>query len=208
MEVCVIRVLKANEVRPMSSYEAHMQEFGFRRGYWDGVLAACNLLANGSTEHNVRLWLFRELKEWKHRAHGHGNGFEFPPECPIGRSEYEATAGPNARVPLAGNGRSFVYAIGDGHGNVKLGVADDVGKRIRQLQTGNPSRLYLVAFLTLYRRCDADRIEREAHRANATERKAGEWFSLSDSCAVQALLEASIACGLEQQPVEVEDRIY
>lgn len=204
----MIRIVKASEVRVLGSDELHTGEINFRRGYWDGVLAACNLIANGSTEHNVRLWLFRELKEWKHRASGDGNGFEYPPECPLGRSEYEATTGLKADIPSGGNGRSFVYAIGDGHGNVKLGVADDVRKRIRQLQTGNPSRLYLVAFLTLYRRCDADRIEREAHRANATERKAGEWFSLSDSCAVQALLEASIACGLEQQPVEVEDRIY
>ena len=113
-----------------------------------------------------------------------------------------------ACIPAAKPGCSFVYAVGDGHGNVKIGVAEDVQKRIRQLQTGNPNRLYLVSFLRLASRYDADRVEREAHAAYLQDRVSGEWFALSDACATQALLEAAFACGFNEQPTEVEDRVY
>ena len=199
---------RASEIPQLSKSEMHLAERGYRRGYWDGVLAACNLICNGSTQHNVRLWLFRELKDWADASTQEGCGVEFPPDCPLGRSEREASVGSYAHVPTGGSGCSFVYAIGNGHGNVKIGAADDVRKRIKQLQTGNANRLYLIAFLRIACRFDADRIERTAHMENAVDRTHGEWFSMSDSCSVQALLEASIACGFDAEPVQVEDRVY
>jgi hypothetical protein len=199
---------RASEIPELSESENRLAEGNYRRGYWDGVLAACNLICNGSTQHNVRLWLFRELKEWKCLPRGGECRLELPPDCPLGRSEFEATVGREACIPTGKPGFSFVYAIGDGHGNVKIGTADDVRKRIQQLQTGNANRLYLIAFLRLGSRYDADRVERAAHADNAIDRTIGEWFSISDSCSVQALLEAALACGFDMFPVEVEDRVY
>lgn len=199
---------KACDIAEMPRDEWLAIERGYRRGYWRGVLEACNLICNGSTQHNVRLWLFRELKEWADDASSDQCQFQVPPDCPLGRSAQEATVGKTAFVPTAKPGGSFVYAVGDGHGNVKIGVAEDVHKRIRQLQTGNPNRLYLISFVCLASRQQADRVEREAHSFYSHDRVSGEWFSLSDACATQALLEAACACGLDQYPTEVEDRVY
>jgi hypothetical protein len=201
-------LIKASDIPLPTQPEMQLAERNYRRGYWDGVLAACNLIDNGSTQHNVRLWLFRELKEWVAKSRSEDASFEYPPECPLGRSEQEATIAPTACMPRAESGCSFVYAIGDGHGRVKIGTADDVRKRIKQLQTGNPNRLYLIAYLRLRRRFDADQIERAAHDENDRDRICGEWFLMSDACAVQALLDASESCGLSVQPIEVEDRVY
>lgn len=201
-------VTKASDIPEMSDAEWLADERGYRRGYWRGVLEACNLIATGSTQHDVRLWLFRELKGWVERSRATGCEFELPPCCPRGRSQEEATIGAIGCIPTATHGNSFVYAIADGHGNVKIGVAEDIHKRIRQLQTGNPNRLYLIAFLRLCSRHQADRIERYAHSDNAEDRVNGEWFSMSDACATQALLDASLACGLDVYPTEVEDRVY
>jgi hypothetical protein len=183
-------------------------ERGYRRGYWDGVLAACNLILSGSTQHNVRLWLFRELKQWVSDSFDEDCQLEHPPECPLGRSEQEASVGRGACVPTSAAGSSYCYAIGDGHGHVKIGAADDIRKRMQQLQTGNAARLYLIAFVRLDSRYDADRVERAAHQENSTDRLHGEWFSMSDCCSVQALLEACLLCGHDITPVEVEDRVY
>ena len=199
---------RVSDIQPYSREEWIANERGYRRGYWDGVLAACNLISNGETQHNVRLWLFRELKQWAGDAYRDDCSFVYPPECPLGRSQQEATVGRAACIPEASDRCSFVYAIGDGHGYVKIGTADDVRKRMRQLQTGNPNRLYLIAFLRLKTRHDADRVEREAHSSNERDRTCGEWFSMSDACSVQALLEAAIACGLAVEPTEVEERVY
>lgn len=197
-----------SELPKMTREERVASERGYRRGYWDGVLAACNLICNGSTQHTVRLWLFRELKQWVSDSLTDECLLEYPPHCPERRSEEEATIGQGACIPASSHGCSYVYAIGDGHGNVKIGAADDVRKRIKQLQTGNPSRLYLVAFARLGSRRDADLVERTAHQYNAEDRVNGEWFSMSDCCAVQVLLDACVACGHDVHPVEVESRVY
>jgi hypothetical protein len=203
-----IILTKASDIPELSRTEWLANERGYRRGYWDGVLAACNLICNGSTEHTVRLWLFRELKEWVAESRREECALEYPPYCPPRRSEQEAQVGIGACVPVASLGFSYCYAIGDGHGNVKIGTADDVRKRIKQLQTGNPSRLYLVAFVRLPSRNAAESVERYAHQDNASDRVGGEWFSMSDSCSVQVLLESCVACGYDVSPVEVESRVY
>jgi hypothetical protein len=199
---------KASEVAVYGKKEWIANERGYRRGYWDGVLAACNLISNGSTQHTVRLWLFRELKEWVSDSRDDECSLDYPPECPPKRSEHEADVGPFACVPSASPGCSYCYAIGDGHGYVKIGAADDVRKRIKQLQTGNPNKLYLIAFVRLQSRHAADCVERAAHLGSAADRVHGEWFSMSDSCSVQALLEACLECGHDVSPVEVESRVY
>lgn len=72
---------------------------------------------------------------------------------------------------------SGVYFIQAGlHlGPIKIGLARNVSQRIRELQTGNPARLYLLG-LTYARGYEASRLERELHRRFAPLRLSGEWF--------------------------------
>lgn len=80
-----------------------------------------------------------------------------------------------------------VYAIqaGDG-GPVKIGVAADVEKRVRQLQTGQSARLRVLHVW------QGDRgMERELHRRLAGHHVGGEWFA-----PVPALLDGSIIHGI------------
>lgn len=195
---------------PVASQEViEASESNYRRGYWDGVLAACNEIILGATQHDVRLWLFRELKEWTHRGYeAKACKSEYPPKCPHRRSYDEANLSPPTSSPDKSGGKSFVYAIGDGHGNVKIGAANDIKHRMRTLQTGNANRLYLIAYVPLSCRYDADRLEATAHATDDIDRRCGEWFAMSDHEAWQVLLEAADECGFDIEPVEVEHRVY
>jgi len=198
-----------SEIKRASPEVINASESNYRRGYWDGVLAACNEIIMGATQHDVRLWLFRELKEWAGRGHEATTcKSEYPPKCPHRRSYEEASLSPPTNAPEKSGGTSFVYAIGDGHGNVKIGVANDIKHRMRTLQTGNASRLYLIAYVPLKCRYDADRLEATAHADDSVQPRCGEWFAMSDDEAWQVLLEAAEACGIDVEPIEVEHRVY
>lgn len=70
-----------------------------------------------------------------------------------------------------------LYLIRDGvnTGNAKVGLAQDVGKRLRQLQTGSPVRLY-VQKSWIVPRHKAFAIERMVHARFGRWRLSGEWF--------------------------------
>jgi hypothetical protein len=79
------------------------------------------------------------------------------------------------------HGKRFVYIIGDNAHNVfKIGKADSVKDRLKQLQTGNP-------FLTIRRvfmfesRNYADKAEKALHEIYSMCRFHGEWFRLSET---------------------------
>ena len=200
---------KLSDIPRASQELIEASESNYRRGYWDGVLAACNEIIMGATQHDVRLWLFRELKEWTNSgSEAKACKTEYPPKCQHRRSYEEATLSPPANLPDKSGGRSFVYAIGDGHGNVKIGAANDIKHRMRTLQTGNASRLYLIAYVPLTCRYDADRLEATAHATADLDRRCGEWFAMSDDSAWQVLLEAAEECGFDADPIEVEYRVY
>jgi hypothetical protein len=62
-----------------------------------------------------------------------------------------------------------------GAGLIKIGIAYDVDKRIRSLQTGSPVILELVGVLTTTK-FDSYAIEKEIHELAQDYRKHGEWF--------------------------------
>jgi len=64
----------------------------------------------------------------------------------------------------------YVIEAGDG-GPVKIGVAVNPKSRLRELQTGNPEKLRLLAEVDL-----ADEYERLAHVWLKEFRMEGEWF--------------------------------
>lgn len=68
----------------------------------------------------------------------------------------------------------FVYVFhAQGTPRVKLGVASDVEQRLRQLQTGSPYKLVVLAVWP-----GSQRLERKLHSHFQLYRKEGEWFEL------------------------------
>lgn len=71
--------------------------------------------------------------------------------------------------------KCYVYVITDGT-FLKIGMANDVQKRLAQLQTGNPMALHLVRCYEFSNRADASKYERKLHLKYNNYRKNGEWF--------------------------------
>lgn len=72
-----------------------------------------------------------------------------------------------------------IYAVSDSTA-LKIGFTSDIGKRIKQMQTGHPTRLELVwALYTGKDRQEAIRVEKLIHRFCKKEHIRGEWFKLS-----------------------------
>lgn len=70
----------------------------------------------------------------------------------------------------------FVYFIGDQIGSIKIGVAQDVSRRVKELQTANPNKLRVIMCLHVPRIDHAYAIETEIHKMFSHYRKNGEWF--------------------------------
>lgn len=84
-----------------------------------------------------------------------------------------------------------VYFIGlEGHTAIKIGFTanNDVSVRLRQLQTGQPQKLYLIGTI------DGDRsVEQTLHKELAALRRNGEWFD--GGAGLRHLVEHIIATG-------------
>ena len=59
----------------------------------------------------------------------------------------------------------------------KLGIAKNVEKRKRQLQTGTPNKLVIEAY---YPVTDARKKEKYLHTKYASKKRQGEWFALDE----------------------------
>lgn len=70
-----------------------------------------------------------------------------------------------------------IYAIAAGAW-IKLGVASDVQKRLRQLQTGNPEKLEVAWIVPAKNTAQAGAIETLLHDFFSSHRKSGEWFNI------------------------------
>lgn len=77
---------------------------------------------------------------------------------------------------------------GDAHGPVKIGIASDVGKRARGIQTSCPYQLKLVHTFAFPDRDIAREIERCFHEVQAQHRTVGEWFALNPIVALQLMV--------------------
>ena len=69
----------------------------------------------------------------------------------------------------------FVRA-GNKKGAIKIGVADDVDKRLSELQTGNPFELSIIAVINCDSREHAYHTEGRLHRLFKRCHIRGEWF--------------------------------
>ena len=78
---------------------------------------------------------------------------------------------------------TFVYILRSGHSNnFKIGVAKDIGARIKQLQTGSPYKLSLYQYFEAPTRKQAFKCESLLHRYFKSCKSRlmwGEWYRLS-----------------------------
>lgn len=72
-------------------------------------------------------------------------------------------------------GSCFVYFISDEE-SLKIGIANDVPKRLKQLQTGSSSKLNIIHVVPFNSRKEAMKKERELHKKYEAFRLEGEWF--------------------------------
>lgn len=77
---------------------------------------------------------------------------------------------------------NYIYFIRCG-AYCKIGVADNISRRLSQLQTGNPIKLDVI---TVYQLDDAEYVEKLLHGDYNGNRELGEWFLLSDIDIVKA----------------------
>jgi hypothetical protein len=73
----------------------------------------------------------------------------------------------------------YLYVISCGLERVKIGVAGDAEKRLRELQVGSPVELKLTLSRPYAERRDADAVAEELYRYFAGRRVRGSWYRLS-----------------------------
>ena len=76
---------------------------------------------------------------------------------------------------------AYMYIISDNNGYMKIGIAKDPKKRLKQLQTGHPSKLDLLFTEEFYcRRSHLLKIEKLVHEKikSRVHKMKGEWFEI------------------------------
>ena len=87
---------------------------------------------------------------------------------------------------------SCVYIISEGKsGPVKVGVARNPDSRVRELQSGNPKRLYVADWWQMPDRNEAFAVERAILDEMAPYRMVGEWID-ADELGMRALVLSRI----------------
>lgn len=103
---------------------------------------------------------------------------------------------------------TFVYIIatermGRTLGPCKCGITSAPEARVASLQTGNPNRIKLSAFLGPMSRASAAAVEAEMHHAYRQYRMRGEWFLVDPEIMVDCLADImTLFFGCPGDPVE------
>jgi len=82
---------------------------------------------------------------------------------------------------------AYLYVISCRLERVKIGVAGDAEKRLRELQVGSPDELKLTLTRPYAERRDADAVAEELHRHFASRRVRGSWYRLTGAGVREAL---------------------
>ena len=101
---------------------------------------------------------------------------------------------------------SYVYFLTDADtdgGFIKIGVSNDIGRRMAQLQSQVPFRLRCIEFIEATSQNEAYKIEHALHRHFKDRRLMREWFDIGQD----EILPAAAAIGeqLRLGTPEVED---
>lgn len=88
---------------------------------------------------------------------------------------------------------TFIYVISNNNHAIKIGHSYDPFKRLRQLQTGNDSKLKLLLIV------EADKhLERRLHKMFFFHKRCGEWFNVTPE-----LLDVIINYLVERYPTKI-----
>lgn len=88
----------------------------------------------------------------------------------------------------------FVYVIQSGKGKhmpVKIGMSENPEKRIKQLQTGNPNLLRIIALIKCRDRKHASLVEKTFHSLMIDKNLLNEWFSPKKGVILKSILKMS-----------------
>lgn len=99
---------------------------------------------------------------------------------------------------------SYIYIISAGRGQLKVGIAQDIQKRMAQLQTGCPEHLRLVHQVPIVA-IKAQRLEKALHRRLKRYRIRGEWFRLSAAFAIKAVESAASSFARDHTLAQADD---
>ena len=74
--------------------------------------------------------------------------------------------------------KSFIYVIGDNASPYKIGFTKDPNKRLKSLQTGNPSKLNML-YKQEINESETKFIEKQIHNVLKRKQVSGEWFDIT-----------------------------
>ena len=96
----------------------------------------------------------------------------------------------------------YVYAITNPawDGWVKIGMAVDIDRRIKQMQTGNHRQLWIMASIPCDSRIEAAELERSFHRFFKKQKIRGEWFNLDKGDLFSVMEPAGDNLALHEKP--------
>lgn len=113
-----------------------------------------------------------------------------PPERPAGKASDKIHALFGQRVDFCA-----VYAIGSDEKKrpIKIGYAENVERRLRELQIGNPDKLKIIGLAWVMSWKLARRIEKRCHAIldKANKRIDGEWFDIDGEWAKKVIAVAA-----------------
>ena len=95
----------------------------------------------------------------------------------------------------------MIYFISDGKGAIKIGVTNNIKRRILQLRGGNPGELSLIGSIE----GDA-RAERTIHAELKAHRLSGEWFADCDG--TRAVIKRCLRDGVPCLDDEIPETYY
>lgn len=97
--------------------------------------------------------------------------------------------------------KNYIYVIGSAHGvqGVKVGISNNVPRRLQQIQTGHPDRLQVFFTKEIAARDKAALLEERAHTRMARWRLTGEWFDVTPEFAQRVLEEIEKDIGLDPE---------
>jgi hypothetical protein len=87
----------------------------------------------------------------------------------------------------------FIYAIGNTTDKQKIGISKHPEKRLTELQTGNPDKLYIHYSFPITEKT-AYKFEATIHREINYKRINGEWFTMTPEEVITFLTFQEIMC--------------
>jgi hypothetical protein len=99
--------------------------------------------------------------------------------------------------------QSYLYVMARSEGEEfgipsKIGISDNVGDRVKSLQTGSAFKIAAVFAFRLPSRAIAQDVERDAHRCFQKRRTVGEWYDVDPYVLVQTI-ESIVVCALHDR---------